>query len=421
MTQATPTEPSRRISAAWLDSAGLRAVMAALAADGASARFVGGCVRNALLDAGSTDLDIAVDVPPDETIRLLQQAGLRAIPTGVEHGTVTTLAAIGEVQKGAKEGLQETIEITSLRRDVSTDGRRAVVAFTRDWVEDARRRDFTMNALYADADGMVFDPLGSGLADLEARRVRFIGEAEARIQEDYLRILRYFRFLAWYGQGAGEAADLDAIRQFAPRLDRIAAERIGAELKKLLSAPHPATATTLMAELGVLDVVLPEAESAAALAKLETVETDWSLPANWRRRLAALLSANADARSIGGALRLAKAETTALAGRLAALSMAPGEAAYRFGAEAATDAAAINIAADGATIGGDRKRLAAEIRTGAEATLPIKAADLIAAGARPGPSIGAALKAAEADWIRHNFALDRDALLALALKKRLKG
>ena len=176
------------IDADWLREPSLQTVMAALADGGATARFVGGCVRNAFLAAGSTDVDIAVDVEPPETVRLLEAAGIKAVPTGIEHGTITAVVE------------HDGYEITSLRRDVETDGRRAVVAFTTDWAEDAMRRDFTMNALYADLSGKVFDPLGEGVADIRARRVRFIGEAEDRIREDYLRILRFFRFPAWYGE-----------------------------------------------------------------------------------------------------------------------------------------------------------------------------------------------------------------------------
>ncbi|MEO1293596.1 MAG: CCA tRNA nucleotidyltransferase, partial [Pseudomonadota bacterium] len=187
MTDRSTVRPLR-LDTPWLNDPATRRVMAALTAEGATARFVGGCVRNALLGGGSTDVDIAIDVAPTETIRLLENAGLRAVPTGIEHGTITAVAG------------HEPLEITSLRRDVSTDGRRATVAFTTDWVEDAKRRDFTMNALYADADGLVFDPLGGGIADLLARQIRFIGRAEDRIREDYLRILRFFRFSAWYGE-----------------------------------------------------------------------------------------------------------------------------------------------------------------------------------------------------------------------------
>ena len=212
-----------RIDPPWLADPGLQAVIGALTADGAEARFVGGCVRNALLgpDAPTgTDIDIAVDHPPQETIRLLERAGLKAIPTGFEHGTVTTLTP-----KTEDEGATP-IEITSLRKDVETDGRRAVVAYTTDWAEDAMRRDFTMNALYADGGGVVYDPLGEGTADLAARRVRFIGSAEARIREDYLRILRYFRFFAWYGAAGGmDAEDLAATARLKHGLDGLARER----------------------------------------------------------------------------------------------------------------------------------------------------------------------------------------------------
>ncbi|MEL6980697.1 MAG: CCA tRNA nucleotidyltransferase, partial [Pseudomonadota bacterium] len=255
-----------RIAPLWAADPGMRAIMAALTAEGAEARFVGGCVRNALLGPeapAETDIDVAINRPPPETIRLLEQAGLKAIPTGVEHGTVT--AATPDVDKSEEspgERRVAAVEVTSLRRDVETDGRRAVVAFTEDWAEDAGRRDFTMNALYADADGVVHDPLGQGRSDLAARRVRFIGAAEQRIREDYLRSLRYFRFYAWYGAAGGlDPEDLSAVTRLASGIDGLARERIGAEMLKLLAAPDPAPVIAAMAAPGILARCLPGATS----------------------------------------------------------------------------------------------------------------------------------------------------------------
>ena len=362
--------------------------MAALTRDGASARFVGGCVRNALLGAGPTDLDIAVDVEPAETVRLLERAGLRAIPTGLDHGTVTTLAG------------EEPVEVTSLRRDVATDGRRAVVAFTKDWAEDAARRDFTMNALYADAAGAVYDPLGSGVADLTARRVRFIGRAQERIREDYLRILRFFRFHAWYGRTALAPDDIAAVRGLASGVQRLAKERIGAEIRKLLAAPDPLDALRLMAELGVLEQALPGAEP-ERLSGFEAGRAALGAEIRWVGRLAALSPSGAS--DWDRRLRLSNAEAEQLSQRLTARTAPLHEAAYRFGRGAAEDAAAAagRAGADAAT----------RIARGAGAAFPLTAADLMAAGLPPGPGLGAALRAAERDWIDHEFALDKDALL----------
>ena len=400
----------------WLADPGLQAVLRALTADGAEARFVGGCVRNALLgpDApASTDIDIAIDRPPQETIRLLEQAALKAVPTGVDHGTVTALTPKTEDGGGAP------VEITSLRRDVETDGRRAVVAYTDDWAEDAMRRDFTMNALYADAAGRVYDPLGGGAADLAARRLRFIGSAEERIREDYLRIMRYFRFFAWYGSAGGlDPRDLEATTRLAPGLDGLARERVGAELKKVLSAPAPAEAVAAMAGAGALTRSLPgfEAssdETAARLDRLEQTERQAALPARWTRRMAAILGeglgGGLDVRGLTDALRLSRAENSALTALGKASSAPAGEAAYRWGAEAACDAAALRAASQGAPIAA---ATLAAIETGASAVLPVSAQDLIDAGFQPGPRLGSALKAAERDWIANGFDPDPAPLLA---------
>ena len=400
-----------RIAPAWLSAPGLRALMTALAQDGATPRYVGGCVRNALLAEGATDIDVAIDVAPPEIIRLLEAADLRAIPTGVEHGTITTLVEI--------DGHEHPIEVTALRRDVETDGRRAVVAFTQDWVEDANRRDFTMNALYADESGRVFDPLGGGLDDLKARRIRFIGCAEDRIREDYLRILRYYRFFAWYARSEPCAEDLAATSRLADGIGALAKERVGAEMKKLLSAPAPAESLALMAGSGVLARVLPAGalnpEMCSDLENLLQLEA-FAAPylrsdaPIWMRRLLAIV--NREALTVGDLaadFRLSNAEKTAFAARRDALAAGSvSEAAYRFGAVAAWDAALLQ--------GKTSDQVAADIAAGADADFPLAAADLIAAGVKPGPNIGRSLKAAEKHWLDHDFALDRAALLDLALK-----
>ncbi|MBX6323955.1 MAG: CCA tRNA nucleotidyltransferase, partial [Rhodospirillaceae bacterium] len=223
-----------------------RAVLAAVTADGAEARFVGGCVRDALLSRPVGDVDIATPEPPERVLALLARAGIKAIPTGIDHGTVTAV----------KDGTP--FEITTLRRDVETYGRRAKVAFSDSWREDAARRDFTMNALSCTPDGRVFDYFG-GLADLEARRVRFVGDAATRIREDVLRLLRFFRFYAHYGSPPPDGEALAACRELAPLLPTLSAERVRAEVLRLLAAPDPCPALALMRDNGILDRVLPAA------------------------------------------------------------------------------------------------------------------------------------------------------------------
>jgi len=226
----------KRITADWITNPATRAVCAALAVDGGQVLFVGGCVRNSLLGLAVADIDIATDLEPELVMKLARDAGIKAIPTGLDHGTVTLV----------KDGLAH--EVTTFRKDIATDGRRAVVAFSTNIEEDAARRDFTMNALYARSDGTVIDPLG-GMTDLVARRVRFIGQASDRIQEDYLRSLRYFRFHAWYGD-AEAGFDPDALTAIAANLDGLAQlsrERVGSEMLKLLTAPDPAPS---VAEIG---------------------------------------------------------------------------------------------------------------------------------------------------------------------------
>ncbi|MFQ5567404.1 MAG: CCA tRNA nucleotidyltransferase, partial [Paracoccaceae bacterium] len=246
-----------RLEADWLDAAPLRAVIDAL---GGAAFFVGGCVRNTLLGQPVADIDITTPVEPDEVTRRLEAAGLKAVPTGIAHGTVMAVSG------------GEGFEITTFRADVATDGRRATVRFSTDIAEDAARRDFTMNAVYADTAGEIVDPLG-GLADLMARRVRFIGAARDRIREDYLRILRFFRFVAWYSQDGIEPEGLTACAELAGGIDGLARERIGAEMKKLLAAPDPAPAVAAMAASGVLARCLPGADP-ALLAPLVGLERE---------------------------------------------------------------------------------------------------------------------------------------------------
>ncbi|HVY90362.1 MAG TPA: CCA tRNA nucleotidyltransferase, partial [Hyphomonadaceae bacterium] len=213
-----------------------------------SARFVGGCVRNALLGQPVADVDIATQLTPDRVAEAMRAANIAVHETGIEHGTLTVVAD------------HHPFEVTTLRRDVETDGRRAVVAFTEDWAEDAQRRDFRMNALYVSRDGDVFDPTGGGLEDIAQRRIVFVGDPETRLREDYLRILRFFRFYAWYGRGAPDAAGLAACAKLKSGLSGISAERIWMETKKLLAAPDPMPGLQAMEQSGVFAQLFPEAK-----------------------------------------------------------------------------------------------------------------------------------------------------------------
>lgn len=376
-----------RLDADWLNRAGLRAVVEAL---GRQCYFVGGCVRNTLLGQPVTDIDLATPLAPGEVVRRLEAAGLKAVPTGLEHGTVTA------VSKGVG------YEITTFRADVETDGRRARVRFASELAEDAGRRDFTMNALYADPAGEITDPVG-GLPDLRARRVRFIGEPRARIREDYLRILRFFRFTAWYAEDI-DADGLAACAELAEGIEGLARERIGHEMRRLLGAPDPAPAVASMAAAGVLMRCLPGADP-AMLAPLVHFEGEAGAGPDWLTRLAALGGEAPEAR-----LRLSRAETRELETirRLLAEPMPPAAAAHETGARAARAMALIRAAAGGAAPPAD---LEAEVARGAAAEFPLTGADLVAAGLRPGPALGAALEAARRRWIESDFSLDKAALL----------
>ena len=381
-----------RIDQPWLHDDRTTSVCAALTGAGHRALFVGGCVRDALLGRTAADIDIATDAEPEVVVRLGEAAGLRAVPTGIEHGTVTLIAS------------GRPYEITTFRRDVETDGRRAVVAFSTDIAEDARRRDFTMNALYARPDGTIEDPLG-GLPDLRGRRVRFVGDPAERIAEDHLRILRFFRFHAWYGDPANglDAAGLAACAEGQEGLDALSRERVGAEMTRLLAAPDPAPALTAMAASGILARILPGAE-VATVGPLVHLELAGGAGPRWQRRLAALGWRNAWA----DRLRLSKADRQVMESVARAIEGAhpPAASAFRESAETARDAALIVAASVGAVPPTD---LEAEIARGAAAEFPIRAADLDLTG----EDLGRALKALREAWIRSEFALDADQLRGL--------
>lgn len=376
----------------WLESQATRAVMRALEATGGAgcARFVGGCVRNSLLGQPVDDIDIATRLRPEQTMAALKAAGLKAVPTGVEHGTVT----------GVSE--RRPYEITTLRRDVETDGRRAVVAFTEDWAEDAARRDFRLNALYADAAGTVFDPTGGGLEDAAAGRIVFVGEAETRIREDYLRILRFFRFYAWYGRGEPDAVGLAACAALKGGMAQLSAERVSKEVLKLLAAPDPRAAVRAMAETGVLAQVLPQSQPLALFEAMCDLTNDPVM------RLSALLPADAGAvTEIAGGLRLSNAVRDRLAAAVAdgpavspMMSDAEARAAiYRLGPRAFEDRL-MRAEAAGRGDGGRLRALAADWTPH---KMPVGGRDLARLGLKPGPETGRVLKAFEDGWIADDF------------------
>jgi poly(A) polymerase len=400
MAASRPDILSSRLDPApdWLTRADTAAVMAALIAAGGgdAARFVGGCIRNTLTGHPVDDIDIATRLTPDEVIAALKVAGLKSVATGVEHGTVTAIA------KG------RPFEITTLRRDVETDGRRAVVAFTRDWNEDARRRDFRLNAVYADLSGTLFDPTGEGIADARAGRVVFVGDAAMRVREDYLRILRFFRFFAWYGDGAPNAAAVEACTALKGGLEGLAAERVSKELFKLLAAPDPRRSVALMRQTGVLAAILPGADDLSVFEATVAIAPDPLL------RLAAL--APRDASMTASALRLSNAQRdrliAATAETIAPMDARAARAAlYAGGAQAFVDRARLAWAA-GRGAKADWAPLLALAQRWSRPVLPVNGADAMAAGIAPGPAMGAALRRIEAWWIDEDFAPDREAALA---------
>ena len=407
-------KPTGRLpDAGWLGAPEVRAVMAALSDGGAVARFVGGCVRDTLAGRAVGDKDIATSAPPEVVLRLLEAAGLKAIPTGIDHGTVTAVAN------------HVPFEITTLRHDVETDGRRARVAFTDDWLADAARRDFTMNALYADLDGTYYDPF-DGLPDIKAGRVRFVGDAETRIREDVLRILRFFRFHAHFGQGAPEAEGYAACRKLANLLPTLSGERVAAELLKLLNAPEPAATVALMAEAGVLSASLPETGAPGRLRALVTIE-GITVGADPIRRLAALVDGGASAaNAVCGRLRLSNAQRERIT-RLVAPPVRPDPKwsartargwLYRMGAETFRDLVLLAWADTVATTGASPRREAEAWRalldlagTWRAPRFPIGGEDVIALGVGSGPEVGRLLAEAEAWWIEGDFQAGRAPLL----------
>ncbi|KQZ14279.1 poly(A) polymerase [Mesorhizobium sp. Root554] len=405
----------------WLNGPDLQKLLTILSADGEQARVAGGAVRNALLGEPVADVDIATTALPNETMRRAEAAGFKAIPTGIEHGTVTVVAH----GKG--------YEVTTLRADIETDGRRAKVSFGRDWQADAERRDFTINALYAEADGTVVDLVG-GIADLETRRLRFIGDAETRIREDYLRILRFFRFFAWFGDGRPDAEGLKACARLKEGLGRLSAERVWSELKKLLSAPDPSRALLWMRQAGVLTSILPESEKWGidAIHGLVRAEADFGWSAEALLRLEAMVPPDpARMKALGERLKLSTDETQ----RLQRWAMTPAVEAkstetalaktlYLGDRRGVLDRLRLSLAGararaaenDAAMMeAGGYSRLLAYASAWEKPIFPLKAVDV---GMEAGPRLGKALKALEQEWVESGFALDRGALIERAARFR---
>ena len=400
----------------WMQASATRAVMAALEDAGgpASARFVGGCVRNTLLKRPVDDIDIATLLTPDQVMQALKDADIKSVPTGVEHGTVTAVC----------EG--QPFEITSLRRDVATDGRRAVVAFSQDWQEDARRRDFRLNALYMDEQGLVYDPIGHGVSDAKAGRIVFVGDPMTRIREDYLRILRFFRFQAWYGRGDPDPAAVSACKALKGTLSGRSAERTSKELLKLLAAEDPRPSLALMQVTGVLAAILP-AVGLQRFDALVGIEAGMLYENDPELRLAALLPD--DPAAVGRAaerLRLSNAQRDRL---MAAVTpeprivpwLSPREVrrtVYRGGVRAFHDRVKLAWAAlSQPKLASQWRQLLAQGESWDMPEFPLTGADAIAVGLPQGPLVGKALQEVEDWWVDEDFPLDR--ALALAQLSRV--
>lgn len=377
--------------AEWRHGEGLRRIVIALQARGGAVKLVGGAVRDTLLGLPVADIDLATPLTPDQVMQRLEKAGIKVVPTGIAHGTVTAIAS------------HERHEITTLRRDVATDGRRATVAFADDWRDDAARRDFTINALYADpVTGEVDDYFG-GLADLESGRIRFIGDAATRIAEDHLRILRFYRFAARFGQGELDPESHAAVIAARQSLKSLSRERVADELTKILALPDPRPIVGQMAADGMFEVILPELapDFAATFDRLLANEGAAAVAPSAFRRLAALLPPDAaTAEQVASRLRLSSRQRkhlATLAGHRAAALPLPRRLAHGIGIEAATDvyllAATPSDAAD-----------AAQMLSGwSVPILPLKGGDIVARGVTAGPAVATLLKAVEAAWVAEDF------------------
>jgi poly(A) polymerase len=386
----------------WMTAPETVQVMAALL----EARFVGGAVRNALLGVPVVDIDIAVPMPPQETMARLAKNGIKYVETGIDHGTITAIAGV------------HAFEITSLRRDVETDGRHAVIAFTDDWAEDATRRDFTINALYASADGEIFD-YATGVEDLIAGRVRFMGDARTRIAEDYLRVLRLFRFHAWYGKGDIDPDGLRAAADARGKLKTLSAERVAKELLRLLEAGKPAPVLRVMAATGILSELLPGALQLPRLERLTEIDADNLFARDGVIRLAALLPDNGEAaHASADALKLSNADRLrleqALGGEGIAAHLSAKDARrllYRLGAARFRDK--VRLAWAGASKNGNalQHRMLLEMADNWQRPrFALSGLDVMQAGVPQGPEVGRVLGQVEDWWVDGDFAADEGAL-----------
>lgn len=386
-----PLTRDERAGFSWLEASYLKRVIAALeAAESGSARYVGGCVRDSLLGVKPKDFDVATVLTPDAATAALKAAGLGVAPTGVDHGTVTAIAD----HKG--------VEVTTLRADVSTDGRRATVAFTRDWATDAGRRDFTVNAIYLTPDGQLYDPVG-GVADAAAKCLRFIGAPEARIREDYLRILRFFRFSARFCERFDEAG-LAACAALKDGMGQLSAERIGAEITGILSLPRAGFALTAMEQSGVLAKVWPAKPDLAAAAQMKEIDPQASAPL-----MLAVLYGEAG-QGVGSALRLSNAEKAVRSNALKNLDgIAPDmtdhkvrELIYRYGKDGLGDAGLL-AAARGVLPAEGYVRLKDRIDRFEQPVMNVTGKDIVKAGVAPGPAVSKILADTERRWIEADF------------------
>jgi len=398
--------------AEWLNRPTTAKVFAALEAEGAETRIVGGAVRNALMKLPVGEIDVATTAVPQEVERRVEAAGFKAKPTGIEHGTVTVVVT------------RQPFEVTTLRRDVSTDGRRATVAFTQDWAEDAQRRDFRINALYADASGEIHDPTGGGLDDARAGRVIFIGDAHTRLREDYLRILRFFRFNAWYAKGPVDPVGLAACADEVKGLDSLSAERVWKEVKKLMAAHDPRAAWEGMEAIEVRARALPEMTDRTRLKALMTLEIDLMLPVDAITRVAASLPDQDTAKTLSRRLKLSNEERDRLVAGLgdevkitSYMSLREmRRAIYTIGNLAFRDRVMLAWAGAGGEKAQQWRALVAHAQMWTPPKFPLTGDEVLASGVPAGPKVGQVMREVEAWWIDADFPDDK-----LSIIERLKA
>jgi poly(A) polymerase len=399
--------------AGWFKAKETQALMAALeAARAGGSRFVGGCVRNSLMGREVDDIDIATQLTPEQTTEVATKAGFAAYPTGIEHGTVTVVVN------------HKPFEVTTLRRDVTTDGRRATVAFTESWEEDAQRRDFRMNALYADASGAIRDPTGGGLDDARAGRVVFIGDAHTRIKEDYLRILRFFRFNAWYARGPVDPHGLQACADLVAGLDSLSVERVWKEAKKMLAAADPRASWEGMNAIEVRARALPELDNHPRLRALMALEADLMLPIDAMTRIAAALEDQESAKALARRLKLSNDERDRLVAALgddvkitSYMSLREmRRAIYKLGNEAFGDRVMLAWAAAGGEKAQQWRALVTHAKMWKPPKMPLTGDEVMAAGVPAGPKVGVVMREVEDWWIDADFPDDK-----LSVIERLKA